>query len=49
MTFDDDASSIWQKPNEGSDRAEILCLAAAALRIAVNVDDFTALCRSGHE
>jgi hypothetical protein len=24
-------------------------LAAAAVRIAVNVDDFSGLCRSGHE
>lgn len=49
MTFDDDASSILLKRHDGSDRAEMVCLAVAAVRIAVNVDDFSGLCRSGHE
>lgn len=46
MTFDDDASSILLKRHDGSDRAEMVCLAVAAVRIAVNVDDFSGLCRS---
>jgi hypothetical protein len=47
--FDGGASSILLKRHDGSDRAEMVCLAVAAVRIAVNVDDFSGLCRSGHE